>query len=164
MLTSTTLLTLLATAGTTLAAPTSNPNTLPVRAIHDAFVPAWSVGYTRSCPSDASCLITLHIEAREFASGEERTHKQSCQIVVQATSGGPIASQTAYTGRPCGIYTVGSSWSGQFGPGNGFTTLSVVETEKNLIVWPAWSDAEVPGEGVGARKVYTPVYLGDLQK
>ena len=45
----------------------------------------------------------------------------------------------------CGYYRVGGTWSGQFGPGNGFTTLSVVDDEQRLMAFPAYTDAELEG-------------------
>ncbi|CRK23756.1 hypothetical protein BN1708_013790, partial [Verticillium longisporum] len=43
----------------------------------------------------------------------------------------------------CGPYTVTSSWSGQFGEGNGFTTLAVVNRSSKQIVWPAYTDKQL---------------------
>ena len=40
----------------------------------------------------------------------------------------------------CGPYEVHSSWSGQFGPGQGFTTLSVIDNGSKLGAYPAYRD------------------------
>lgn len=40
----------------------------------------------------------------------------------------------------CGPYEVHSSWSGQFGPGQGFTTLSVIDGGNKLVAYPAYRD------------------------
>ncbi|KAJ5130859.1 uncharacterized protein N7515_006898 [Penicillium bovifimosum] len=47
-----------------------------------------------------------------------------------------------------GSYTVTSGWSGQFGPNNGFTTLSVVNNDARKIIWPAYTDAQLKGGNV----------------
>ncbi|KAI6498080.1 hypothetical protein MCOR11_004109 [Pyricularia oryzae] len=44
-----------------------------------------------------------------------------------------------------GHFAVASSWSGQFGEDQGFTTLSVVDRERRLVVWPAYRDAQLEG-------------------
>ncbi|GKU14751.1 unnamed protein product [Fusarium langsethiae] len=65
-------------------------------------------------------------------------------------NGGPVK---------CGDYTVTSGWSGQFGPGNGFTTFSVVSS-KRQIVWPAYTDKQVQGgKVVKPDQSYTPANL-----
>ncbi|TLD23067.1 hypothetical protein PspLS_07140 [Pyricularia sp. CBS 133598] len=44
-----------------------------------------------------------------------------------------------------GHFAVSGSWSGQYGEGQGFTTLSVVDRERKLIVWPAYRDSQLEG-------------------
>ncbi|EJT68307.1 hypothetical protein GGTG_14116 [Gaeumannomyces tritici R3-111a-1] len=62
---------------------------------------------------------------------------------VQA--GGSKARVLESSPKQCGKYTVSSGWSGQFGPGHGFTTLSVIDKAQKLIVWPAYTDAQLAG-------------------
>ncbi|KAI6356916.1 hypothetical protein MCOR25_007823 [Pyricularia grisea] len=44
-----------------------------------------------------------------------------------------------------GHFVVSGGWSGQFGDGQGFTTLSVIDRERRLIVWPAYRDSQLEG-------------------
>lgn len=70
-------------------------------------------------------------------------------------SNGPKAP---YAQVACGDYYIGSTWSGQFGPGEGFTTLSVVKG--GLIIWPAYKDTQlVDWVAVKPDQSYTPVKL-----
>ncbi|KAL2848416.1 hypothetical protein BJY01DRAFT_160001 [Aspergillus pseudoustus] len=79
-----------------------------------------------------------------------------CTYVV---NGNP-ASQANGGPSTCGAYTVTSGWSGQFGPNNGFTTLSVVNQNSRQIVWPAYTDAQVKaGNVVKPDQSYTPAAL-----
>lgn len=56
---------------------------------------------------------------------------------------GQHASQTDTQGHRCGHFTVSSGWSGQFGPGEGFTVLSVVHQAQKLIAWPGYTDKQL---------------------
>lgn len=56
---------------------------------------------------------------------------------------GSPASHAPQTGVACGKYSVTSAWSGQFGPGEGFTTLSVIDYKAKRIVWPAYTDKQL---------------------
>lgn len=58
---------------------------------------------------------------------------------------GSKASERSGGPANCGDYTVTSGWSGQFGPGNGFTTLSVVNNKSKKIVFPAYTDKQLAG-------------------
>ncbi|KAL4877607.1 hypothetical protein BJY04DRAFT_221979 [Aspergillus karnatakaensis] len=79
-----------------------------------------------------------------------------CTYVVN----GSPASQANGGPGTCGKYTVTSGWSGQFGPNNGFTTLSVVNQDSRQIVWPAYTDAQVKGgKVVKPDQAYTPAAL-----
>lgn len=58
----------------------------------------------------------------------------------------------------CEAYTIGSTWSGQFGPEQGFTTLSVVKD--GLIIYPAYKDTQlVDWVPVKPDQSYTPTKL-----
>ncbi|KAL1851110.1 hypothetical protein Daus18300_012657 [Diaporthe australafricana] len=81
----------------------------------------------------------------------------ACTEVVK----GSPASQTNGGPATCGQYTVTSGWSGQFGPGNGFTTFAVVDYAAGLIVYPAYTDKQVQaGTVVTPDQSYTPSKLG----
>ena len=89
----------------------------------------------RTCNSgDTSCAWSFTINA-----GGSRT---GCSYTVKKDGSTP-ASRSPNKGTDCGVYTVTSGWSGQFGPGNGFTTLSVVNNPKRLIAWPAYTDKQL---------------------
>ena len=75
-------------------------------------------------------------------------------------TGSPASRQKAGGPGKCGAYTVTSGWSGQFGEGNGFTTLSVVDQAKKLIVWPAYTDKQLAGgKVVKPDQAYAPTKL-----
>ncbi|AEO69778.1 5ae6ead1-aae3-41a2-9ce8-1359dbdce9cb [Thermothielavioides terrestris] len=140
---------LLAAAGSTLAAPALNTRSEAVSAM--ATVPEWIIrSFTRTCNADdTSCTVSFGVDT-------QTAPVTNCSYTV---TGAP-ASQTSTNGISCGPYTISSSWSGQFGPGNGFTTWSVVDWSQRLIVWPAYSDKElVNGVAVTPDKSYAPQTL-----
>jgi len=62
-----------------------------------------------------------------------------CEFTTPASEDQP-ASQSFQIGVMCGEFRIMSGWSGQFGPGNGFTTLSVVRIRSLEIAYPAYED------------------------
>jgi len=73
---------------------------------------------------------------------------------VKQVNGNP-ATQANFNGITCGGYTVSGGWSGQFGPGNGFTTLAVVNNAKRQIAYPAYTDSELAsGKPVTPNRSY----------
>ncbi|CAL5873169.1 uncharacterized protein PFLUO_LOCUS7438 [Penicillium psychrofluorescens] len=101
--------------------------------------PEWTItNMKRVCNAkDTSCTWTFGIE---IGSGVATP----CTFVVKGNeaseaSGGPVK---------CGAFTVTSGWSGQFGPGNGFTTMSVVNDNTRKIAWPAYTDVQLDTEKV----------------
>ncbi|KAK4233962.1 hypothetical protein C8A03DRAFT_38291 [Achaetomium macrosporum] len=148
----TVLLGLAAAAGTAVAAPSNNINARSQTVSAMAAVPQWTVkSFTRTCnDADTQCTISFGIDTQ---SGAPATN---CSYNV---TGSP-ASRAATNGIACGPYTISSSWSGQFGDGNGFTTWSVADWSKRLIIWPAYSDRElVNGKAVTPDKSYAPQTL-----
>ncbi|KAJ5682055.1 uncharacterized protein N7477_001995 [Penicillium maclennaniae] len=113
--------------------------------------PQWTIeNMKRTCNgANTKCTWTFGIEVGTDAA-------TSCTYVVQATdasqaNGGPVT---------CGDYTITSGWSGQFGPGNGFTTLSVVNGQTRQIIWPAYTDSQLAaGKVVKPDQAYTPAAL-----
>ena len=88
----------------------------------------------RVCASDdSSCTWTFGINPHTGTTTE-------CKYVVTQAH-----ASRANPGAPgnCGDYTITSGWSGQFGEGQGFTTLSVVDNKNRLIVWTAYRDVQV---------------------
>ncbi|KAK4139900.1 uncharacterized protein C8A04DRAFT_32611 [Dichotomopilus funicola] len=143
------LLGLVAAASSVAAAPSakSRPNT--VSAMAD--VPAWIItSFTRTCnEGDTTCDVTFGIDTQTAPATD-------CAYTVI----GSPASQTATNGIVCGPYTISSSWSGQFGPENGFTTWSVIDWDNRLIAWPAYNDQElVNATAVTPDKSFTPQTL-----
>lgn len=115
-------------ASTALAAPVS------VAAAEE-----WTLqGVTRTCDAaDTTCAWSFSI-----STGVANTTAVPCPYVVNATSTAP-ASQANGGPTACGAFTVLSGWSGQFGPGEGFTTLSIVDYPNKLIAYPAYKDVEL---------------------
>ncbi|KAK4863386.1 hypothetical protein LT330_002164 [Penicillium expansum] len=97
---------------------------------------------------NTSCTWTFGID-----SGSDTT---DCTYIVEAND----ASQADGGPSTCGTYTVTSSWSGQFGPTNGFTTLSVGNDESGQMIWPGYNDEQLEGGNVvKPDKSYTPTTL-----
>ncbi|KAJ6441452.1 protein family CysZ [Purpureocillium lavendulum] len=126
-----TIVTALLAASSALASPTPATTKSMKAATAD-----WTIEkMQRKCAGDdSSCTWTFGINPHD---GKATTQ---CKYVVS----GPHASR-ANPGGPgnCGDYTITSGWSGQFGEGNGFTTLSVVDNKKRQIAWPAYRDVQV---------------------
>ncbi|KAJ5683059.1 hypothetical protein N7462_006224 [Penicillium macrosclerotiorum] len=128
-------------ASATLAAPVSMM----------AAGPEWTIqNMKRVCnAANTSCTWTFGI----YTGSGTAT---SCTYVVKATG----AAQANGGPSTCGDFTITSGWSGQFGPGNGFTTLSVVDDETRQIVWPAYTDKQLTGgKVVKPDQSYAPAAL-----
>ncbi|KAI1878783.1 hypothetical protein JX265_002960 [Neoarthrinium moseri] len=118
----------------------------PVSMAADA---SWTlVAVTRTCnPGDTTCFWQFSIETG--APGAT-----PCPYTVNATASAP-ASQANGGPTACGNFTVTSGWSGQFGPGEGFTTFSVIDRASKLIAYPAYTDKElVNGTAVSPDRSY----------
>ncbi|KFX94897.1 hypothetical protein V490_04099 [Pseudogymnoascus sp. VKM F-3557] len=117
-----------------------------------ANVAQWTIeGMVRTCnAADTSCKWSFNIATHT-------ANPTPCQYTVT----GKPASHASTNGVHCGGFTISSGWSGQFGPGNGFTTLAVVDNAKKLIVWPAYTDKQLAnGVVVTPNQSYAPVTLG----
>lgn len=128
-------------ASTAVAAPVST-----------AAAEEWTLqGVTRTCnEADTSCAWSFSI-----STGIANTTATPCPYVVNATADSPKASQANGGPTACGAFTVLSGWSGQFGPGEGFTTLSIVDYPNKLIAYPAYKDTElVNGTAVTPDRSY----------
>ncbi|KAL8377690.1 hypothetical protein RB595_008399 [Gaeumannomyces hyphopodioides] len=110
------------------------------------------VDFKRTCnDADTSCAVSFTIDAGAGSA-------TACAYKVDAAK---EASRASAAGKTCGDYTVSSSWSGQFGEGQGFTTLAVVDNVNRLIAWPAYTDKQlVNGKAVSPDQSYTPARLG----
>ncbi|KAK6956626.1 hypothetical protein Daesc_001905 [Daldinia eschscholtzii] len=134
-------------AATAMAAPTPSPKSAV------ANVPEWTIeSMKRTCDAgDNQCTWSFRVNTH-------LADPTPCEFTVKR--GNLPASQTDSSGNVCGPYTVGSGWSGQFGPGNGFTTLSVVDYGKKLITWPAYTDKQlVNGQVVSPDLSWPPTTL-----
>ena len=110
----------------------------------------WTIaGFTRTCNGDdTSCDYAFGVNLND---GSPVT---DCKYTV---TGAP-ASHAPTNSVACGPFQIGSSWSGQFGPDQGFTTLSVVMGTQ--IVYPAYTDAQLQnGVTVSPDQSYVPQNL-----
>lgn len=114
--------------------------------------PQWTIAkFQRVCnTANTSCKYSFNIN----------THTAPvtpCSYTVTGNN----AADASVNGKTCGVYTVSSNWSGQFGPGNGFTTLAVVNNQLKQIVYPAYKDVQLAGNKVVTpNQSYTPQNLG----
>ncbi|KAK6083566.1 small secreted protein [Seiridium cupressi] len=113
-----------------LAAPTT-------RAVSAAAADEWTLeGVTRTCTAeDTTCSWSFGI----YTGSDDAI---PAVFVVNATSSAP-ASQANGGPTVFGAYTITSGWSGQFGAGEGFTTISVIDYANKLIAYPAYKDTEL---------------------
>lgn len=137
-------------ASTAYAAPTAASATSMAAA-----APEWSfLNFQRVCNSDdTSCTWTFGVNENKG------NPDHACKFVVT----GSTASQRAGGPAACDDYTITSGWSGQFGPGNGFTTLAVVNNRERLIAYPAYTDKELAsGKPVSPNRKYPAQNLPSL--
>lgn len=171
---------LLASAGSTLAAPGvagARPDASAVSvSAATAPPPHWIIkSFTRTCnAADTSCAVSFGVDTGAqtvtsvTAGASVTTVVTNCSYTVTVnttiTGGGAApapASQASTSGILCGAYAVSSSWNGQFGAGNGFTTWCVVDGSRKLAVWPAYTDRElVNGVAVVPDRSYPPQAVG----
>ncbi|KAF2968030.1 hypothetical protein GQX73_g5544 [Xylaria multiplex] len=99
----------------------------------------WTIeSLIRSCDApDDLCTWKFGINTNE-----EGVDVTECTYTVPATTTEP-ASQANGGPTTCGVFTITSGWSGQFGPDQGFTVISVVDYAKKLIVYAGYTDASV---------------------
>lgn len=111
-------------ATTALAAPTpANVKSMALATVD------WTIeSFLRTC-TDTSCDISFSVN---FV-----TATTPCSYSV---TGNP-ADDASYSNIKCGVFTISSGWSDQFGAGNGFTTLAV--TDGINIVYPAYTDTQL---------------------
>ncbi|KAJ2896075.1 hypothetical protein MKZ38_005903 [Zalerion maritima] len=118
-------------------------------------VPEWTIESMLRCcnEADTSCEWSFGINTNDGSASTP------CTMTVSA-SGSTPASEADGGQVACGVFTVTSGWSGQFGEGNGFTVLSVVNYAKGLIVWPGYTDVQLDGgEVVEPDQSYQPQAL-----
>ncbi|KAF2088019.1 hypothetical protein K490DRAFT_73458 [Saccharata proteae CBS 121410] len=143
----TTLLTAAGLITLTLAAPAPAP--AAAKSMTMTNTPEWTItSFTRTCSASlAKCHYSFGID----------THTAPATHCAYNVTGAPATTQS-YNSVACGAYTIGSTWSGQFGPGQGFQTLSVVKN--GLIVYPAYKDSQLlNGTAVSPDMSYAPQAL-----
>ncbi|KAI2625285.1 hypothetical protein GGS26DRAFT_196125 [Hypomontagnella submonticulosa] len=125
------LTTALLSASAALAAPLSMA----------AAAPEWTItSLSRTCDeADTACVWKFGINL-----GEEGVATIPVANYTVKASGDTPASRAIGGPQEFGNYTVTSTWSGQFGENEGFTTLSVIDYAKKLIVYPAYKDTQLP--------------------
>ncbi|KAI1106765.1 hypothetical protein F4804DRAFT_285035 [Jackrogersella minutella] len=100
----------------------------------------WTItSLSRACDDgDKTCVWKFGVDT-----GEDGVAATSvANYTVNATDSAP-ASRAIGGPQTFGNFTVTSTWSGQFGEGEGFTTLSVIDYAKGLIVYPAYKDTQL---------------------
>lgn len=118
-------LALLATASSAIAAPA------PEAAADVSMMAAgqtWTMKDFKRVCGGGTCTYTYGINTNDGSAVTNCNYK---------VTGNP-ASRQSYQNVKCGAFTIGSTWSGQFGEGKGFQTLSVVKG-KQIIVSPEYS-------------------------
>ncbi|KAI0394903.1 hypothetical protein F5Y17DRAFT_232751 [Xylariaceae sp. FL0594] len=105
-----------------------------------ATIPNWTMtGLKRVCNSaDTSCTWSFGIQTNSVPA----TATTPCSFVVTGT---PASHSDLKTPKTCGTFRVTAGWSGQFGPGTGFTTLAVFNNANSQIAWPSYTDNELAG-------------------
>lgn len=85
-----------------------------------------------------------------------------CSFTIKSLGPGVPASRSPKHAKDndelCGPYEVHLSWSGQFGPGQGFTTLSVIDAGNKLVAYPAYRDDLFRKEKATVPDVEVAVY------
>ncbi len=112
----------------------------------------WKFGVVREVLANSTITTTTTTAAAE--------QETPCEHVLVAQADGTPASQIRGSGpSTCGIFTVTSGWSDQFGAeeDKAFTTLSVVDYAAGPIVYPAYTDAQVAGGRVVEPDLSFPV-------
>lgn len=130
-----------------LAAPAVSDDSVSMMAA----TPQWTIrDFKRYCnPKDTTCYYKFGVDT-----GNGKT--TPCKYQVD----GAKASRKDTGPNNCGDYTITSAWSGQFGEGNGFTTLSVVNNKNRYIVWPAYTDKQLSkNDIVKPDQAYAPAKL-----
>lgn len=133
-----------------LAAPASAP---AVEAVSQMAATTWTIESMQRQCGNGQCRWQFTINTGDASTA-------SCNFVVV---GSPATETDLVSPLKCGSeFQVTTGWNDglQWGPGNGFTTLSVVNTVKKLQVWPAYQDKELAGGlPVVPNKSYTPQTL-----
>lgn len=136
----------MAAASTAYAAPAAEADAAAAKSMMSGG--SWTIeNFKRTCgPKGKLCTYDYGINANGQV--------QHCNYEV----GGSPASRASYNNVKCGPYTVSSNWSGQFGEGQGFQTLAIVNGKQ--IIYPAYTDNQLASmQAVKPDQSYTPQSL-----
>ncbi|CAI6088517.1 unnamed protein product [Clonostachys chloroleuca] len=101
--------------------------------------------------NDTSCTWTFRVNTH--AEGIKPT---SVEYIVKSTNN-TTASRSIGGPSKFGIFTVTSTWRDYFGLEGAWTTLSVIDYGRRLLVYPAYTDKQVEdGDVVKPDQVYVP--------
>ncbi|KAF5009917.1 hypothetical protein FDECE_3902 [Fusarium decemcellulare] len=134
-------------SATGMAAPASGTTEVSMMAAS----PQWTLqGLKRTCDkADTTCTWNFKINTGSGAA-------TPCKYVVKAKKG---ASKANGGPSKCGTFTITSGWSGQFGADKGFTTVSVVSSQKKII-YASYTDKQLAGgKVVKPDQSYAPAAL-----
>ncbi|KAH8677874.1 surface protein [Xylariales sp. PMI_506] len=108
------------------------------------------VGLSRTCLADGTmCTWRFSVNTNE-----PNATATPCTLFTRAGATVP-ASQGGGGPTLCGNFTVSSGWSGQFGPGNGFTTIALIDFARKLMAYPSYADNDLPdGQVVAPDRTY----------
>lgn len=116
----------------------------------------WTIeSLSRTCTDELDqCVWTFTVNT--YAEDVEPTE---VRYVINGTDDTPA---TRAIGGPSeyGVFTVTSNWSDYFGEDEAWTTLSVIDYERGVLVYPAYTDVQVEeGEVVEPDQTYVPEAL-----
>ena len=137
-------------ASSVMAAPVAAPEAAKSMMAASA---QWTVeSLKRVCDTEnTSCTWTFGVDTGATTQKVSYVVKEDGDVGASNANGGPATF---------GDFTITSGWSGQFGEGNGFTTLSVVDNNLKQIIYPAYTDKQLAdGKVVTPDQSYTPAAL-----
>lgn len=154
-LTATTTSTLLSLFAIAVAAPTQETATPFQDVVPTPGQELWKVSqFRRLCdPFDTACVFdfTVSTNVASYA-------PVPCRFTLAADIGKAVAaSKNHLEDHACGPYHVSVGWNGQFGEGNGFVTLAVVDFGARMSAWYSWSESKLEGGQVAEDAAAVPV-------
>lgn len=91
---------------------------------------------------DTTCTWTFHVDTHA-----EDVEPTAVEYVVNGTDS-TAASHAIGGPQKFGIFTVTSTWTDYFGFQEAWTTLSVIDYARGVLVYPAYKDTVLAGEEV----------------
>lgn len=153
----TTTITDLPTTITVLATPAATPASAPAAtptSLKPVFSEAWTIEDLKRVCDDADTKCTWTFSLNTQTEGVEPT---DIEYIVEASRGAP-ASRAIGGPSQFGPFTVTSTWTDVFKVPDAWTTLSIIHSEKKLLVTPAYKDTLLQeGEVVERDQTHIPV-------